>query len=103
MGEADMTIAERKAREAHDRENPWRPMSERPPVGLICDLQFSDMMGNFPAAESCKFFLDGDGRWYRMGAGSDHVPKPMNWRPAYCFLPVERRVVFRNIKGRAAR
>jgi hypothetical protein len=88
-----MTIAERKAREAHDRENPWRPMGERPPVGLICNLLFNDMLGDF-AADGLRFFLGGDGEWHRMDAGGAWcMPKPINWRPAYCFLTAERRAL----------
>lgn len=44
-----MTIAERKAREAYDRENPWRPMSEAKPDGTVCELLFCDLVGSFDA------------------------------------------------------
>ncbi len=89
-----MTIAERKARETHDRENPWRPMSEKPPVGLICDLLFDDMVGQF-STESVRFFFDDDGRWYRADAEGMPFSRPINWRPSYCFLTLERRSLFR--------
>ncbi|AYD02215.1 hypothetical protein [Neorhizobium sp. NCHU2750] len=95
-----MTIAERKAREAHDRENPWRPMSEKAPVGLICDLLFDDMVGHF-AAEGVRFFLDADGNWYRADASSMPLAKAINWRPAYCFLTPERRALLKSNARRA--
>lgn len=41
-----MTIKERQEREAHDRENPWRPMATAKADGLICDLLFDDMAGH---------------------------------------------------------
>lgn len=94
-----MTIAERKAREAHDRENPWRPMSDRPPVGLICDLLFDDMVGHF-CADRVRFFLDADGRWYPADSTSMPYANPINWRPAYCFLTPERRALLRKNAGR---
>jgi hypothetical protein len=95
-----MTIAERKARQAHDRENPWRPMSEKPPVGLICDLLFNDMVGDFPA-EDLRFFLGSDGEWHRIDLGKACLtPKPINWRPAYCFLTIERRALLMRAEKR---
>ncbi len=62
-----MTIKERQEREAHDRENPWRPMSTaKPSGGLICDLLFDEMAGHF-ATEGLQYFLDPDGHWYQFG------------------------------------
>lgn len=94
-----MTIAERKAREAHDRENPWRSMTDRPPHGLICDLLFDDMAGHY-AVEGNRFFLDADGRWYPAGNGSMPFASPINWRPSYCFLTPERRAWLRSVAER---
>ncbi|MDP9811814.1 hypothetical protein J2W42_004682 [Rhizobium tibeticum] len=51
-----MTIKQRQEREAHDRENPWRPMSTAKPSGLICDLLFDDMAGRF-ATERLQYSL----------------------------------------------
>ena len=34
-----MTIAERKARAAYDRENPWLSISTAQPSGMICELR----------------------------------------------------------------
>ncbi|MGK6313705.1 hypothetical protein [Neorhizobium sp. DT-125] len=88
-----MTIAERKAREAHDRENPWRPMSEAR-VGLISDLLFDDMCGHYPA-EGCYFVLDADGWWYRTDIPDVVYAKPINWRPAHVYMTPERRALTR--------
>jgi hypothetical protein len=87
-----MTIAERKAREAYDRENPWRPMSEAKPDGTVCELLFNDMAGNFNA-EVYRYFLDHDGNWYRIDPPGKVYPwpSPMNWRPAFAKLTPERR------------
>ncbi|WP_273727492.1 hypothetical protein [Brucella gallinifaecis] len=41
------TIAERKARLAYDRENPWQPIIRAKLDGSVCELQFCDMVGNF--------------------------------------------------------
>lgn len=60
-----MTIAERKAREAYDLENPWRPLSEAISDGMICELRASDMTGLTDFGRS-RFFLDQDGTWYRI-------------------------------------
>jgi hypothetical protein len=76
-------------------------MGERPPVGLICNLLFNDMVGDFPA-EQLRFFLGGDGAWHRMDAGGAWgMPKPINWRPAYCFLTIERRALLMRAEKRA--
>lgn len=87
-----MTIAERKAREAHDRENPWRPINTARPDGTICELLFNDMAGDFRSEEH-RFFLDHDRTWYRIGPPSKvwPWPSPMNWRPAYVKLTPEKR------------
>ncbi|MGY5793681.1 hypothetical protein ACXHXM_26065 len=95
-----MTIKERQEREAHDRENPWRPMNTAPRgTGLICDLLFDDMAGHY-ATEGLQYFLDADGYWYQI-----EPPKkvyfcnaPINWRPSYVHMTPERRSL---IKKRA--
>ncbi|MFU0504027.1 hypothetical protein [Pseudaminobacter sp. NGMCC 1.201702] len=85
-----MTIAERKAREAYDRENPWRPMAEAAPDGTVCELLFNDMVGSFDAGPN-RYFLDLDGDWYRIDPPERVYTAPMNWRPAYVRLTIERR------------
>lgn len=92
-----MTIMERKAREAHDRENPWRSMSNPPPVGLLCDLLLGDLAGHFPD-ETRHYFLHSDGSWYRVDPASKLHHPPLSWRPAYVFMSPEKRHV---IKRRA--
>lgn len=89
-----MTIAERQAREARDKENPWRPMATAKPGGLICELLFADMAGHFET-ENIHFFLDYDGEWYRIDKPEDHHEPPMNWRPAYVVLTPERRALLK--------
>ncbi|MBB3745016.1 hypothetical protein FHX10_004553 [Rhizobium sp. BK591] len=95
-----MTIKERQEREAHDRENPWRPMNTAPRgTGLICDLLFDDMMGHYPAS-GLQFFLDADGTWYQIiPERKIHFAQPINWRPSYVHVTPERRNL---IKKRAA-
>jgi hypothetical protein len=85
-----MTIAERKAREAYDRENPWRPMCDARPDGTICELMFTDMVGNFDA-DHHRYFLDHDGAWYRIEPPARVYSLPMNWRPAFARITPERR------------
>lgn len=95
-----MTIKERQEREAHDRENPWRPMNTAPRgTGLICDLLFDDMAGHF-ATEGLQYFLDGDGRWYQIDPPKQvwFANAPINWRPSYVHMTPERRSL---IKKRA--
>lgn len=87
-----MTIQERKDREAHDRENPWRAMYPLPPVGLIVDLLFDDMAGHH-SPEGIHYFLDAKGHWYRIKPENRISENPMNWRPAYVVLTPERRQV----------
>lgn len=85
-----MTIAERKAREARDRENPWRPLSTARADGTICELRFNDMMGDYPVDH--QYFLDSDGHWYRINPPDIAIsPRPIEWRPAYVRLSPERR------------
>ncbi|MER9252510.1 hypothetical protein NKI59_11955 [Mesorhizobium sp. M0598] len=91
-----MTIAERKAREQMDRENPWRPMNTAKPDGLICELLFNDLAGEF-ATDGSQYFLDSDRVWFRidppksMGLNA----QPINWRPAYARLTPERRAILK--------
>ncbi|TIP80115.1 MAG: hypothetical protein E5X63_32455 [Mesorhizobium sp.] len=96
-----MTIAERQAREAYDRENPWRPMNTAVRGdGLICELLFADLVGDYDTP-AFQFFLDSDGDWYRLDPPErlpGYQPMPINWRPAYVRMTPERRSV---IKQRA--
>lgn len=85
-----MTIAERKAREAYDAENPWRPMCEAKPDGTVCELLFADLAGNYDT-DPGRYFLDVDGYWYRIDDPRRAINTPMNWRPAYARLTPERR------------
>lgn len=85
-----MTIAERKAREAYDRMNPWWPMNEVKPDGTVCELLFNDMVGCFDA-DPGRYFLDHDGRWYRIEPPGPCHLTPINWRPAFARLTPERR------------
>ena len=85
-----MTIAERKEREAYDRMNPWRPMPDAKPDGTVCELLFSDMVGCFDA-DPRRYFLEHDGRWYRVDPPGLCQLDPMNWRPAFARLTPERR------------
>jgi hypothetical protein len=91
-----MTIKERQQREAHDRENPWRPMSTAPRgTGLICDLLFDDMMGHF-ATEGLQFFLDNEGVWHQIEpARRVYGPTAINWRPSYVHITPERRSIIK--------
>jgi hypothetical protein len=85
-----MTIAERKAREAYDQLNPWRPMSEAKPDGTVCDLLFCDLVGSYDA-DPRRYFLDTGGNWYRIDPPGKVFNTPINWRPAYARLTPERR------------
>ena len=85
-----MTIAERRAREIYDRQNPWRPMCEAKPDGTVCELLFNDMVGCFDA-DPGRYFLDHDGRWYRIDPPRPCFHNPINWRPAFARLTPERR------------
>ncbi|WP_267550435.1 hypothetical protein [Rhizobium rhizogenes] len=87
-----MTIKERQERETHDRENPWRPMSTAPRgTGLLCDLLFGDMVGQF-ATEGLQFFLDAKGDWYQIEPARRVLyAQPINWRPSYVHITIERR------------
>lgn len=96
-----MTIAERQAREAYDRDNPWRPINTAVRGdGLICELLFNDLVGEY-ATPAFQFFMDTDGSWYRIDPPERlpfWQPMPINWRPAYVRMTPERRAV---IKRRA--
>lgn len=86
-----MTIAERKVREAYDKQNPWRPMCEAKPDGTVCELLFNDLVGCFDA-DPGRYFLDHDGDWYRLDPPSRVIwPRPINWRPAFARITPERR------------
>lgn len=60
-----MTISERKAREAYDRENPWRPVAEAKPGPDICELRVSDAVG-LTDMGNARFILHEDGNWYQI-------------------------------------
>lgn len=89
-----MTIAERKAREEQDKLNPWRPMDQAKPDGLICDLLFDDMAGHH-SPDGTHYFLAVSGDWYRIEPPAKIFLKPMNWRPAWVRLTPERQRVLR--------
>lgn len=94
-----MTIAERKAREAYDKENPWRPMDPGPSVGLICDLLFDDL-GGYHSAEQMQYFQDANRDWFQIDPPRQMFDKPMNWRPAQVTLrPDRRNYIVRQAKG----
>ncbi|MEQ1955992.1 hypothetical protein [Mesorhizobium sp. CN2-181] len=59
-----MTIAERRAREEYDRENPWRPLAEAVEDGSICELRMSNA-GEPTDLGAARFTLR-DGAWYRI-------------------------------------
>lgn len=85
-----MNVDDRRAREAYDRANPWRPMGEAKPDGTVCELLLNDMVGHFQASTD-RYFLDGDGRWYRIDPPGVCCLSPINWRPAFARLSLERR------------
>ena len=92
-----MTIEERRAREEHDRENPWRPMSTAKPDGTVCELLFNDMKGDYRV--DSHYFLDTDGKWYRINPPEKvSIATIMNRRPAWTKLSPGRRA---NIKRTA--
>ena len=85
-----MTIAQLKARQAYDRMNPWRPMPDAKPDGTVCELLFNDMVGCFDA-DPGRYFLDHDGRWYRIEPPGACPRIAINWRPAFAQITPERR------------
>lgn len=88
--EVRVTIAERKAREAYDRLNPWRNMCDAKSDGTVCELMFPDMVGHFDG-EQYRYFLDPAGDWYRIDPPMKMMQRPMNWRPAVVKITPERR------------
>lgn len=86
-----MTIAERKAREAYDQLNPWRPMKDAKADGTICELLFSDLAGCFHP-DRFQYFLDSSGDWYQIDPPEKVIlPPPTSWRPAWVKMSPERR------------
>ncbi len=85
-----MTIAERKSREEYDRVNPWRPMNEAKADGTICELLFSDMVGNFDA-DPHRYFLGSSGDWYCVDPPARVWRPATGWRPAWVKMTPERR------------
>lgn len=82
------TIAQRKARLAYDRENPWTPVSHAVIDGTVCELQFSDLVGNFNGGDR-RFVLVVNPRWnlkeWHCVDGSD-----MPWGRPSAFRPTGR-------------
>lgn len=103
-----MTIQERKDREQYDRENPWRPMNTAKPDGTICELLFQDMKGEWQS-DKFRYFMDYDGKWYRIDPPEEVHKRPMNWRPVYAKITpekkryVQRLVYLDSIAGAAKR
>lgn len=60
-----MSAFERIAREAYDRKNPWRLISEAKPGPAICELRTNDMVGLTDFGRA-RFILHDDGEWYRI-------------------------------------
>ncbi|MCP8894280.1 hypothetical protein KYK29_05010 [Shinella daejeonensis] len=89
-----MTIAERKAREAYDRVNPWRPMKDAKADGTICELLFSDMVGSFDT-DPRRYFLDASGKWFRIDPPGPIYKAPTSWRAAWVKLTPERRTLIK--------
>lgn len=78
------TIAERKARIAFDKANPWRPVSEACVDGAVCELQFSDMVGHIDSGHR-RFVLLGLDRWKRqvwwqINPVESVIARPMSFR-----------------------
>lgn len=79
-----MTIAERKAREAYDREHPWLPIAKasREPEGTVCELRHSVADGGVDDFGSARFFLHNNGQWYRIDpAGKQWSSHLVEYRP----------------------
>ncbi|VVT04725.1 hypothetical protein [Rhizobium sp. EC-SD404] len=84
-----MTIAERQAREAHDRENPWRQMNERRRPGLMCNLMIQDRAGHH---DTERLYVEMDlGKWWDVDANSPVYHNVLNWRAAYITMSKEVR------------
>ena len=77
-----MTIAERKAREAYDRANPWQSTASAKPSGMICEMRTSDFVGTTDFGKS-RFFLAEDRHWYRI----DPPQQMSNWERLTEFRP----------------
>jgi hypothetical protein len=92
-----MTIAERQAREAHDRENPWRNMNEPRRPGLICNLQRNDMAGHFDPE---RLYVEIDGRFWDIESAFPVYEHVVHWRPAHVVMTPERqRVILRRYEN----
>lgn len=94
-----MTIAERKAREAYDRENPWLSISTAKPSGMICELRGSYFGGPVDYGKA-RFFLNDDGEWYQIEPAR-HMYRAglMEYRPTGFTLSSDRQ---RSVIRRAA-
>ncbi|RUV28441.1 MULTISPECIES: hypothetical protein [unclassified Mesorhizobium] len=85
-----MTIDERRERERLERENPWRPIGEAMPDGMICELR----MSNLTELGRHRFFLHGDARWYRIDPPqkiNPYVELLVEYRPTGVTLSKHRR------------
>ncbi len=87
-----MTIAERKAREAYDRANPWLPLSKMSPEfhGRVCELR----MTMFSAPQEMgfrRYFFDGE-HWYQINPPRQLSPYEavVEFRPRGPILPPAR-------------
>lgn len=82
------TIAERKARLAYDRDHPWVPVSEAVIDGTVCELQFTDMTGNFDGGER-RFVLIRETRWGFLEWACITDRKP-HWGRVQAFRPTDK-------------
>lgn len=77
-----MTIAERKAREAYDRVNPWRPIrqaiDELP--GTVCELRFTDALGGVADFGLSRFFFEDD-EWWCIAPAKTVSQRLVEYRP----------------------
>ncbi len=61
-----MTIAERRAKEAYDREHPWRSIAHAGPddVGMVCEARFS-FHGAATEQGRRRYFTNGE-HWFQI-------------------------------------
>lgn len=78
-----MTIAERKAREAYDRDHPWRSLNDvkAADIGMICEVRFS-FHGAATEQGWRRYFTTGAGGWFQIDPPSRLRPwgLPMDFR-----------------------
>lgn len=76
---AKTKVDERRERQEYDRRHPWRPMTEKPGEGVVCQLLMAATGGD--SIESSKrYFLAEDGGWYEVDAQEKLWSRVMNWR-----------------------